>query len=418
MAKKVFWYSIIVIGIVLVLGNFIPLLKLFRINTVELIKGISNNKSDCNKTRDMLSSTLLVITMAVCVIAIYNCSDIITKNKIINDSNEKYKNNFRGNIAYNIAWEDDGMEQETGIIRGDEHIKKEQVWNIIKRLEIMDVARKKIRIWKSLDDEYSSSWLIFDFSNEYLDDVDYFYEKRKEIPGVYISKGLQDNVYTINGKKYIAFDGVKYLIKGVYKDYSLDHSDYRIVIPWNILNKKEKSYYINVFKEYIMSIFGIGIEIGDNKDINEEVAFINKIMKSNNLHLEADYYMKDEDGFRTFSCAGLLLTVFSLIDAITVVGMWIIRRRDELMIKKTWGMSDWMLYRQILGELSKHLIISIPLMAIIQALYIFIFKEEILINFFMYFTLILGVLIILLFISYAALERTRKLKPAEGLREE
>ncbi len=168
----------------------------------------------------------------------------------------------------------------------------------------------------------------------------------------------------------------------------------------------------------LWSIFGIGIEIGDNKDINEEVAFINKIMKSNNLHLEADYYMKDEDGFRTFSCAGLLLTVFSLIDAITVVGMWIIRRRDELMIKKTWGMSDWMLYRQILGELSKHLIISIPLMAIIQALYIFIFKEEILINFFMYFTLILGVLIILLFISYAALERTRKLKPAEGLREE
>ncbi len=57
-------------------------------------------------------------------------------------------------------------------------------------------------------------------------------------------------------------------------------------------------------------------------------------------------------------------------------------------------------------------------MVLFQILYMLIFKESVTFNLYKYAYLILGIIIILLLVSYAALLRIRKLKPAEGLRGE
>lgn len=228
----------------------------------------------------------------------------------------------------------------------------------------------------------------------------------------------QTNIVTEGEKKYIHLNGEKYFVKAVYKDFTYDHDDYRIVIPWKNLNKKKKDYYINIFRDRIMDMLGLGIDIESDEDVNDELIFINNLYKKNNLILDIDHSPDDEKTFLIHSGTGIIMIIFSMFNTLVVTSMWIIRRRKELMIKKAWGMSEGMIFIRTFFELSRHLIASIPVMVLFQIVYMLIFKESVTFNLYKYAYLILGIIIILLLVSYAALLRIRKLKPAEGLRGE
>ncbi|MBQ5473825.1 MAG: hypothetical protein IIT65_03815, partial [Lachnospiraceae bacterium] len=168
----------------------------------------------------------------------------------------------------------------------------------------------------------------------------------------------------------------------------------------------------------IMDMNGLGIDIESDEDINDELIFINNLYKKNNLILDIDHSPDNEKSFLIHSGTGIIMIIFSMFNTLVVTGMWVIRRRKELMIKKTWGMSEGMIYIRTFLELSRHLIASIPVMIIFQLVYMIIFKETVTFNLYKYAYLFFGLIIILSLVSYAALLRIRKLKPAEGLRGE
>ena len=186
----------------------------------------------------------------------------------------------------------------------------------------------------------------------------------------------------------------------------------------NVLNKNEKNYYVNLFVSKIEKLELISLDLESNEDITNDIQLIKNFTEKNNLIINGNVSSEDASSILTQGIILIVMVIFAVINAFTVTGMWIVRRREELMIKKAWGMSEGMIYIRTFLELSRHLIASIPVMIIFQILYMLIFKESVTFNLYKYAYLILGIIIILLLVSYAALVRIRKLKPAEGLRGE
>ena len=186
----------------------------------------------------------------------------------------------------------------------------------------------------------------------------------------------------------------------------------------NVLNKNEKNYYVNLFVSKIEKLELISLDLESNEDITNDIQLIKNFTEKNNLIINGNVSSEDASSILTHGIILIVMVIFAVINAFTVTGMWIVRRREELMIKKAWGMSEGMIYIRTFLELSRHLIASIPVMIIFQILYMLIFKESVTFNLYKYAYLILGIIIILLLVSYAALVRIRKLKPAEGLRGE
>ncbi len=364
--------------------------------------------------RDKLSSILLIVTFAICIFAVYNFSDLIGRYIMQEKDVNKYKNKFSGNIEYNVNPDSDG----NWIIEGEIKIDKSDIWQIIKGMELSKGERKKIETFTFTYDGYTRINLVFDFSNEYLEDIESYYDKRKVVPGVYISKAMLKYIICEDNNNYVKVNNNKYLVKGVYKDYTLDHDDYRIVIPWKVLNKNEKNYYVDFFVDKIKSLQNVGIDIESNGNVTEDIQFIKKFTEKNNLLIAGEIWKYDNSSLLMQSLILIIMITFSVINAFTVTGMWIVRRREELMIKKAWGMSEGMIYIRTFLELSRHLIASIPVMIIFQLVYMIIFKETVTFNLYKYAYLFFGLIIILSLVSYAALLRIRKLKPAEGLRGE
>ena len=185
--------------------------------------------------RDKLCSALLIITFSICIFSIYNFSDIIGKYKRNEADKNKYKNKYRGEVLYKIEYDEDGY--FSGVIK----VEKSDLWEFIKALEVSNISRKRISLNSFLNDGKTRVNQIFDFSDEYLEDIDTLYDKSKSAHGIYISKGMVNSLVKEDGKKYLIFDGNKYLVKGVYKDYSIDNADYRVIIPWKNLTKNEKN---------------------------------------------------------------------------------------------------------------------------------------------------------------------------------
>ena len=364
--------------------------------------------------RDKISSILLIITFAICILSLYNFSDIMGKYQLNENIKNKYKNVYSGCVRYDFIFDEFG----SAFVSGEDAIKNSEVWSLIKGIEVANAPKKWLYIKNSFSPDEPSVTYIFDFSTEYSENIDIYYDKRKGIPGVYISQGLKNKIETEGETKYIHLNGEKYLVKAVYKDFTYDHDDYKIVIPWKSLNKNQKDYYINLFRDRIMDMNGLGIDIESDEDINDELIFINNLYKKNNLILDIDHSPDNEKSFLIHSGTGIIMIIFSMFNTLVVTGMWVIRRRKELMIKKTWGMSEGMIYIRTFLELSRHLIASIPVMIIFQLVYMIIFKETVTFNLYKYAYLFFGLIIILSLVSYAALLRIRKLKPAEGLRGE
>ena len=363
--------------------------------------------------RDRLSSSLLVITFAICFFSVYNFSDLLGKYQLQKEKNNKYLNVFNGDLEYNIE-----SIKDNDLTYFKITINKSDIWQMIKGIEISNAYRKKISVYTYLEDGYTGISTVFDFSNEYTEEIECYFDNRKGVPGVYISKGVLKYVSNEGGKKYIHFNGNKYLVKAVYKDYTLDQNDYRIVIPWNLLNKNEKNYYVNLFVSKIEKLELISLDLESNEDITNDIQLIKNFTEKNNLIINGNVSSEDASSILTQGIILIVMVIFAVINAFTVTGMWIVRRREELMIKKAWGMSEGMIYIRTFLELSRHLIASIPVMIIFQILYMLIFKESVTFNLYKYAYLILGIIIILLLVSYGALLRIRKLKPAEGLRGE
>ena len=214
---------------------------------------------------------------------------------------------------------------------------------MIKGIEISNAYRKKISVYTYLEDGYTGISTVFDFSNEYTEEIECYFDNRKGVPGVYISKGVLKYVSNEGGKKYIHFNGNKYLVKAVYKDYTLDQNDYRIVIPWNLLNKNEKNYYVNLFVSKIEKLELISLDLESNEDITNDIQLIKNFTEKNNLIINGNVSSEDASSILTHGIILIVMVIFAVINAFTVTGMWIVRRREELMIKKAWGMSEGMI---------------------------------------------------------------------------
>ena len=411
--KYVFGESLFTILGVLILGNILPIIWLYRYKPVDLYKEVEYEHFLSKYLRDEISSLLLICTLALSIFAIYNFSDVVGRYIQKEKRENKYSNSIKGKLEYNYFWD------ENGIARcGEEDwVKKEDVWYFINGINQANISRKYIYKSSVLDDGVSYIKLIFDFSDGYTNDIEKFYDTRKKYPGVYVSKEMESNIITQSGKKYILFDGMKYLVKGIYKDMDIQHTDYRIVVPWNNLNNNEKNYYVKEFTNDIMSN-GMGICLESNGDIGTVIALLDKIAQRNNLILNVSNNKHVDKAFIIYGSIAGIMIIFSFINSLTVISVWIIRRRNELMIKKTWGMSEWMIYGKTLLKLLKHLLASIPLVVIFQITYIYYFKESVIVNIYKYICLNSILIIMLLVISYVALLRIRKLKPAEGLRGE
>lgn len=165
-----------------------------------------------------------------------------------------------------------------------------------------------------------------------------------------------------NGSLYLEIEGERYVVYGIVHPVNSDLLSGKLVISplgSRIRECLERDAYFDV--EYGSS----------RQDIDEAVRDFYKAM-SGNCEI---YYEKDtEEYFEVGSYHAkeryhMLIAVFAMLNCIVISEFWIIRRREEVIIRKLWGFSDLKLYCRFYGELMMLSGISVLVVLAAQALF-------------------------------------------------
>ena len=301
--------------------------------------------------RDKLSFGLLIICFALIIFSAVNLSFIYGRYTEANDSLHRYSNYSKGAIYPVIA-------------------SFESVWtkdfflSLISDIQSFETEKKELMVYTSINDEFKYTGIVLDFSDNYLKDLEVVYDKRKNVPGVYIGSDVM-SYYESAKKKYIVFSGNTYLVKGVYKDLLNSEKNKQIVFPMNIfssnmVDKLIDDAYVISYQSQSAYFF-----IASNNDIESEIqAFLKKYEINNNLEVDIEplSYSDDIYGIGDIQVLGAyIITIFAVISGISVFALWIKRISKEICIRRLWGASNFKIVLNMISYIMKVIIVSLPI---------------------------------------------------------
>lgn len=298
----------------------------------------------------------------------------------------------------------------------------EQLYNEI--LSIEEYAFDKI---KTIDSEetavvYSCMLDNLFYSNDiYIavsDNIETKYLKKYadyEKSDVFITKSVLPATYKIDDKTYIDISGKRFKVGGEYT-YNGVGNNGRVVIPWTRLSDDDKHEVEEIFlHDSLFSIVGVSIKNIDNIDarVSEIIDQISEYDYNGKYSIEGyiDSYSIDEKKYNDFNKTNKSnmsnMLIFSILNYVVILIMWIRRRERETSIRRIWGQSTWRIAAEQLKSILACVVLSIPFMFIYDMIYsVFLFNENmnkinytIIINLMKYVFLLLSVVYLILIVG-------------------
>lgn len=239
-----------------------------------------------------------------------------------------------------------------------------------------------------------------------------------------VATNMEPYLYEKNGEKYLTLDSVDYKIVGVYENYdNLDQEG----------NMDICTYYECIgdsFKSMIANFAVFNVRYGssrlDDGMYEAEVQRIKTVLESNGIN---EYICDEEESDDRLASAKQLINqyfmyltfIFTLINCMVISNIWIKRRHNELVIRRTFGYGMADIARLLLKDLAVYGIISMALGTVLQTVYAALLGKSILsLEFagrnFIFLAAVLG--IIVLASCIIPVLKIRKIVPAADIRQQ
>lgn len=226
-----------------------------------------------------------------------------------------------------------------------------------------------------------------------------------------------------NGKKTITMSGISYDIVGVFSKRYSEQVDYSVYVFLDSLCQEEYEQFIAV-----STMNGFSVSLRFASDIMDQCEYIRKycamlegmgvevreLSEATTLHdLTNDHITKLKTKVLS------LVIIICLFNCLTSTSLWVKRRISELSIRKAFGYDNILMAKMLISDVSKLILISLPISLLLQTIYGFI-KGILMIN----GVVLLSVLevlivsaIISIFIILIELKYVAKIMPQNGLKE-
>lgn len=244
-----------------------------------------------------------------------------------------------------------------------------------------------------------------------------------------ISEAAKKYVELRDGRQVIQINGEDYQVLGVFQNYQISEGDVEICIYYD---SKEKLAQLVQHKLARIAQFPAEIHIcvGSNQgevwgiaeDLKTE---LEEVLENASLSL-SEYEVHGGNGMDKFYArikATALIVVFlvSLLNVRQITRLWITRKKQELVIQKTFGMEDRQMIGRLLRELLQMLVCTFVVILCLSVLYSGVVRNAgmewrlVLQN----GGLLLGAFLIIIAVTLIPiLQEVRQVVPAQGLRGE
>lgn len=239
-----------------------------------------------------------------------------------------------------------------------------------------------------------------------------------------VATNMEPYLYEKNGEKYLSLDSVDYKVVGAYENFdNLDQEN----------NMDMCTYYECVAgstKSSIADLAVFNVRYGssqlDDGMYEGEVQKIKTVLEYNGIN---EYIYDEEESDNRLASAKQLINqyfmyltfIFTLINCMVISNIWIKRRYNELVIRRTFGYGMADIAKLLLKDLAVYGLISMVLGTILQTVYAVLLGKSILsLEFagrnFIFLAAVLG--IIVLASGLVPVLKIRKIVPAADIRQQ
>ena len=195
-------------------------------------------------------------------------------------------------------------------------------------------------IYSNADNEYR----LYEIVLSQKEDLPYPIEIINENGQLIIGRKLKDLCYEENGILYMTLNGQPIAVRGITSKLKTDILDYKLFLYCQDYEE---------LKTYLGQEGQLNLECGSNvMDLEQEIyaAYENTdatifYEKSGEPYVEVGSQNAEEKFY-------LIIAIFALVNCIAISEFWVMRRKQEIIIRKIFGFSDWklfwMLYKQML----------------------------------------------------------------------
>lgn len=165
---------------------------------------------------------------------------------------------------------------------------------------------------------------------------------------VMLGSGMEKCCYKKDGsdKSYIRINGIEFEVVGILGSKSGNTLDYKVIVTCN------DEFLLECMKGMDM----ITISYGSNKSDTEASVtnFYRSVYADNEISYKRDTEQNissgsdDEELEKNFSW---LIAVFAIINCIVISEFWILRRKQEIVIRKIWGYSNFKIFKMLYMEM-------------------------------------------------------------------
>lgn len=176
--------------------------------------------------------------------------------------------------------------------------------------------------------------------------------------------------YERDGKRYVTLDQDEYEVVGVIGSDNSDYWDYKIVMNNHCISENTVKK-ISSFQEQIITIYS------NSNELTEAYEILYQQIKNVDQMCNIVSYKKNSTGDSTMSKTlgkenikvNIMVYIFCLLNCVIISMLWIIQRRKELAIKKTFGYGNVRTLLEIAGNIIAMMLISFLIFISVYGVY-------------------------------------------------
>ncbi len=382
--------------------------------------------------RDPGMSLILIINMSLIVFLLINVLNIKYQNDDALNNKTKYNYKFRENLTvYTKGTEFDESEYTVVAYNDNEY---QSMFNEVLSVVEMYHGNVTYKTHCLINDKELNNLggvdCVIKHDEDIMEDMtngDVFVVKGgEECRGIIIPEAYKDSIYSKGGVNYIDIEGVGFVVLGFEKDYSLDHSLCGAIIYKELLDEDGKETFLKRWKAETWCDtmeFELSSNNENAKSEFEQIkkSFVEKGYTVTSMDLNAENKSDKLSFFDIDEAVSgviyILIAIFSFINCMFVTNIWIMRKKRELVIRKTFGQSIIKILERLIMEYTIIAVVTVCISIVLQYIYAQI-TDEISLHFSMENIMIIGITMVVLIVinMLIPLINVAKIKPAKGLK--